>query len=59
MHTLNCEEGNKSCQEMHTKFPSTAPKYEMDRNENISTVVNQIVKSHKESRGSCKELTKI
>ena len=41
------------------KFPSTAPKYETDRNENIPATVNQIVKSHKESRGACKELTKI
>ena len=57
-HTLHCEECNKSCQEIHTKFPSTAPKYEKDRNGNISATVNQIVKSHKESRGACKELTK-
>ena len=57
-HTLNCEECNISCQEIHIKFPSTAPKYKKDRNKNISTVVNQIVKSHKESRGACKELTK-
>ena len=38
-------------------FKYTTPKYEMDRNI-LATVVNQIVKSHKESGGTCKELTK-
>ena len=56
-HTLNCEECNISCFEIHAKYPSTAPKYEEDRNKNIVHAVENVVKSHKISRGACKELT--
>ena len=41
-YTLNCEEFNVSCQEIPTKFPSAAPKHEKHRNENSSTIVNQM-----------------
>ena len=44
MHTLNCEECNRSCFVIHARFPSKTPKYEQNRNENISRLTNKVVK---------------
>ena len=57
MHTLNCEECNRSCFEIHARFPSKTPKYEQNRNENFSRLTNKVVKSNKVSRSACKDLT--
>ena len=32
MHTLNCEECNRSCFEIHARFPSKTPKCEEEKN---------------------------
>ena len=56
-HTLNCEECNRSCFEIHARFPSKTPKYEENRNENISRLTKKVVKSHKVSRGACIDIT--
>ena len=57
MHTLNCEECDRSCFEIHARFPSKTPKYEQNRNENFSRLTNKVVKSNKISRSACKDLT--
>ena len=56
-HTLNCEECNLSCHEIHAKFPTRGPTYEKDRNKNILNTVEKAVKSKKMCRGACEELT--
>ena len=56
--TLKEKECNRSCYEIHAKFPSTSRKYEQDRNENISHAIKKVVKSHKISGGACQGLTK-
>ena len=56
-HTLNCEECNLSCHEIHVKFPTLGPTYEKDRNKNILNTVGKAVKSKKMCRGACEELT--
>ena len=52
-HTLNSEECNRSCFEIHARFPSKTPKYEDNRYENISRLTKKVVKSHKVSTGAC------
>ena len=51
----NCEIVSP-CFEIHARFPSKTPKYEQNRNENISPLTNKVVKSNKVSRSACKDL---